>query len=50
MIEIAFSPSFKRAFRKKIRGQTYLQAKFWQKVENFERSFNSGNTKFMKII
>jgi len=38
MIEIAFSPSFKRAFRKKIRGQPYLQTKFWQKVEIFKEN------------
>jgi proteic killer suppression protein len=36
MIEITFSPSFKRVFKKKIRGQPSLQAKFWQKVEIFK--------------
>jgi len=35
MIEIGFSPSFKRAFKKKIQGNKELKEKFWQKVEIF---------------
>ncbi len=35
MIEIAFSPSFKKAFRKKIKGQPDLETKFWQRAEIF---------------
>ena len=37
MIEITFSPTFQRAFRKRIKGNTDLQAKFWQKIEQFQQ-------------
>ena len=36
MIEIAFSSSFKRAFKKKVKGQTYLEERFWERVEIFK--------------
>jgi mRNA-degrading endonuclease YafQ of YafQ-DinJ toxin-antitoxin module len=32
---ISFSSSFKRAFKKRIKGNTALEARFWQKVEQF---------------
>jgi len=35
MIEIGFSTSFKRVFKKRIRGNQELETKFWQKVEIF---------------
>ena len=35
MTEIGFSSSFKRAFKKRIKGQKALEAKFWQKVAIF---------------
>lgn len=35
MIEIGLSSSFKRAFRKKIKGHKELEARFWQKLEIF---------------
>lgn len=35
MIEISFSSSFKRSFKKRIKGNVDLEAKFWQKVERF---------------
>ncbi len=38
MIKITFSSSFKRAFRKKIQGNSALQTKFWQKVEIFKKN------------
>ena len=34
-VEISFSSSFKRAFKKRVKGSTDLEAKFWQKVELF---------------
>lgn len=37
MIEVTFSPTFQRAFRKRIKGNTDLQAKFWQKIEQFQQ-------------
>ena len=38
MIEVAFSPTFQRAFRKRIKGNTDLQARFWQKIEQFQQA------------
>jgi|Deesub1362A_J573_1020465.scaffolds.fasta_scaffold00424_33 addiction module RelE/StbE family toxin len=35
MIEIGFSSSFKRAFKKRIKGHKEIEEKFWQKVEIF---------------
>lgn len=35
MIEIAFSSSFKRAFKKRIKNQTEVETKFWKTVEIF---------------
>jgi mRNA-degrading endonuclease YafQ of YafQ-DinJ toxin-antitoxin module len=32
---ISFSSSFKRAFKKRIKGNAALEARFWQKVEQF---------------
>lgn len=35
MVEISFSSSFKRAYKKRIKGNLELEARFWQKVEQF---------------
>lgn len=35
MLESSFSSSFRRAFKKRIKGNANLEAKFWQKVEQF---------------
>ena len=35
MIEIGFSSSFKRAFKKRIKNQADTEAKFWNTVEIF---------------
>lgn len=35
MVEISFSSSFRRAFKKRIKENLDLEAKFWQKVEQF---------------
>ena len=35
MVEISFSSSFRRAFKKRIKGNSDLEARFWQKVEQF---------------
>jgi len=35
MIEVAFSSSFKRAFKKKIKRNKDLQEIFWKKLEKF---------------
>ncbi|HBW57218.1 MAG TPA: type II toxin-antitoxin system mRNA interferase toxin, RelE/StbE family [Oscillatoriales bacterium UBA8482] len=34
-MEVSFSSSFKRAFKKRIKGNTNLEEKFWQKLEQF---------------
>lgn len=34
-MEVSFNPSFKRAFKKRIQGNTDLETKFWQKLEKF---------------
>ena len=36
MIEIAFSSSFKRAFKKKVAGNKNLETQFWERVELFK--------------
>jgi len=35
MVEVSFSSSFRRAFKKRIKGNLDLEARFWQKVEQF---------------
>ena len=35
MIEVAFSPIFEGNFRKRCKGKTYLEEKFWQRLEIF---------------
>jgi mRNA-degrading endonuclease YafQ of YafQ-DinJ toxin-antitoxin module len=35
MVEVSFSAPFKRAFKKRIKGNTELEARFWQKLEQF---------------
>jgi len=34
-MEVSFSSAFKRAFRKRIKGNENLELKFWQKLEIF---------------
>ncbi|MEG3878883.1 hypothetical protein QT972_16005 [Microcoleus sp. herbarium7] len=36
-MEVSFSSSFKRAFKRRIEGNTDLEARFWQKLEQFIR-------------
>jgi len=36
-VEVSFSSSFKRAFKKRIKGDADLEARFWQKLEQFIR-------------
>ena len=35
MTQICFSPSFKRAFKKRVAGRTDLEERFWRRVEIF---------------
>ena len=34
-MEVSFSSPFKRAFKKRIKGNVELEARFWQKLEQF---------------
>ena len=34
-MEVSFSSSFRRAFKKRIKGKTELENRFWAKVELF---------------
>ncbi|MBD2206865.1 type II toxin-antitoxin system YafQ family toxin [Calothrix sp. FACHB-1219] len=35
MVKVSFSSAFKRAFKKRIQGNVDLEARFWQKLEQF---------------
>jgi len=35
MVEVSFSSSFKRAFKKRIKGNVDLETRFWQKLVLF---------------
>lgn len=42
MVEVSFSASFKRAFKKQIKGNPDLEARFWFKLQQFtEDPFDS---------
>jgi mRNA-degrading endonuclease YafQ of YafQ-DinJ toxin-antitoxin module len=34
-VEVSFSSTFKRTFRKRIKGNANLETRFWQKLEQF---------------
>jgi mRNA-degrading endonuclease YafQ of YafQ-DinJ toxin-antitoxin module len=36
-VEVSFSSSFKRSFKKRIKGNADLEARFWQRLERFTR-------------
>jgi mRNA-degrading endonuclease YafQ of YafQ-DinJ toxin-antitoxin module len=36
-VEVSFSSSFKRSFKKRIKGNADLEARFWQRLEQFTR-------------
>lgn len=38
MIEITFSSSFRRAFKKMIKSHPFLETKFWERVEIFQNN------------
>jgi addiction module RelE/StbE family toxin len=38
MTEIAFSSSFKRAFKRKVAGSPNIEDRFWEKVEAFKNN------------
>ena len=38
MTEVAFSSSFTRAFKRRIKGNTVLESRFWQRLETFQNN------------
>ncbi len=34
-MEVSFSSTFKRAFKRRIKGNTEIETRFWQKLEQF---------------
>jgi addiction module RelE/StbE family toxin len=38
MIEVAFSSSFKRAFKRRIKGNATLETRFWERLELFQNN------------
>jgi addiction module RelE/StbE family toxin len=38
MTEIAFSSSFKRAYKKRVAGKANAEARFWERVEEFKNN------------
>ncbi|MFZ1700735.1 MAG: type II toxin-antitoxin system YafQ family toxin [Pyrinomonadaceae bacterium] len=49
MIEIAFSNSFKRAFKRKIGGSNTKTEKFWRAVETFQKDPFDSSLKTHKL-
>ncbi len=49
MIEVSFSSSFKRAYKKRIKGQKELEDKFWEKAELFSHDPLSRNLRTHKL-
>jgi addiction module RelE/StbE family toxin len=49
MTEVAFSSSFKRAFKKRIAGRKELEAKFWRHVEVFTRDPHDARLRTHKL-
>lgn len=35
MVRVSFNSSFRRAFKKKIKGNSELESRFWKKLETF---------------
>lgn len=49
MTEIAFSSSFKRAFKKRIEGRKPLEDKFWKRVEMFRNDPHDARLRTHKL-
>jgi len=48
-MEVSFSSAFKRAFKKRIKGNADLEARFWQKLEQFTIAPFDPNLKTHKL-
>ena len=49
MTEVAFSSSFKRAFKKRIAGQQPVEEKFWKRLEMFQTNPHDPRLKTHKL-
>jgi toxin HigB-1 len=45
-MEVSFSSSFRRAFKKRVKGKTDLEARFWAKVEVFTSERTGSQSRF----
>jgi len=50
MTEIAFSSSFKRAFKKRVAGSPNIEDRFWEKVEAFKNNPFDPTLRTHKVI
>ena len=48
-MEVSFSSAFKRAFKKRIKGNIELEERFWQKLEQFTLNPYDPNLKTHKL-
>jgi len=48
-MEISFSSSFKRSFKKRIQGNKYLETRFWEKLKKFTIDPFNPNLKTHKL-
>jgi len=48
-VEVSFSSAFKRAFKKRIKGNIELEERFWQKLEQFTLNPYDPNLKTHKL-
>jgi mRNA-degrading endonuclease YafQ of YafQ-DinJ toxin-antitoxin module len=49
MTEVAFSSSFKRAFRKRIEGRPPLEGKFWKRLKIFQNNPSEARLRTHKL-
>lgn len=49
MTEIAFSSSFKRAYKKRVAGNKKIEARFWERLESFKNDPFDGMLRTHKL-
>jgi mRNA-degrading endonuclease YafQ of YafQ-DinJ toxin-antitoxin module len=49
MVEVSFGSSFKRVFKKRIKGNRELETRFWQKLEQFTVDPSNPSLKTYKL-
>ena len=48
-VEVSFSSSFRRVFKKRIKGNVDLEARFWEKLEQFTKDLYNPSLKTHKL-